>query len=173
MLQLPSATLAVIEREEQEGDERKPLIRRVDQGKEDQRDGAKRELVQLLPSEENEHGCQHTPNAVVHGVIGVRQKRGKRFYHEEDGEKRERKQQPCIRVAFLHGVIERIDQDDGEGERDQNALVKRAHRNEIDDAAKKTAAEHLQKIAQTVFRVARALCNHVSEDREGKSADHT
>ena len=168
----PSAR-SVIERKRDQREERDPLVIDADERKGGERNAKADELCKLSRCRENDHGHQYAPNAVIHAVIRVREKMGKTLHQKNGGGENAGEEQPCVEAIFFQRVVKRIDQNDGKGKRDEDTLIKRIHRKEIYELANHAESEHLQKVFGSVFRIFRALRDHVSENWERQSADKT
>jgi len=166
----PSA-LTAVEGERKEREERHPLIAAVDEAEPREGDRGNEELRKLSRRGEDEHGHEHAPDPVVNAKIRIRQQ-GEHLDQEEYSEKGEGEEKPCIEPSPFHGVVPCVDQDDGEGERDQNALIERIHGEKVDELTKQPQTEHLQEIFQPVFRVFCALRNHIGKDGERQPAEY-
>ena len=166
---LPFAALSVIERERNERKERVFLMD-IRNGKEDEGDHAKRELCPFVfAAEIYENRDQYTPDAVIDRVIRFGQEKRQNIDEEKDGDKYQSEKHPGIDVFACHRKIERIDQQDGEGKRDERALEKGIHREKAEDLKDCAEAEHQEKIFFAVSRIARSLRDHIGEDRERKT----
>ena len=134
---------SVIERKRDQCKECDPLVIDADERKGGERNAKADELCDLAWCRENDHGHQYAPNAVIHAVIRVRQKVRKAF-DEKDGRKEHAgEKRPRIEAVLFQRVVKRVDQNDGEGKRDEDTLIKRVHRKEIHELADHTEPEHL------------------------------
>ena len=168
---LPFSARAVIERKRNECEKRHPLIACPINRKEKKGDAKSDELGDLIRCGKNDDGCEDTPDAVIHAVIRRREQMRKDLNQKNGRDEGESEEYPRLGPLLFHGVIQRIDQKDGEGERDEDALIERIHRKEIDELTDHAETEHLQKIFQSVFRVFCALGDHEGEDGKRQSAD--
>ena len=144
---------------------------RVRDGEKRERNGGNRELCRFVGRGKDQHGHEHAPDAVIDAVIRVRQKQGKDLHEKNGSEKRAGEEQPRLGTVLSDRVIERVDQQDGKGKRDEDTLIQRAHSEEIDELTDKSEPEHLQKIANSVLRIFRALRDHIGENGKGEPAD--
>ena len=164
---------AVIEREWDQCEKGYPLIINAEDRKEGKRNAKADELSDLARRGENDHWCQYAPDAVIHAVVRIRQKMGESLHQKNGCKENAGKEQPSLRSVLLDRMVERVDQNDGEGECDEDTLVKRSHRKEVDKLAEKAQSKHLQKVFGTVFGIFCALCDHISENGKRQSADET
>ena len=164
---------AVIERKRNQRKECDPLVIDADERKRSERNAKADELCNLVRSRENDHGHQYAPDAVIHAVIRVREKLRKSLHQKNGCDENAGKEHPRIESVLFQRVVKRVDQNDGKGKRDEDTLIKRIHRKEIYELANHAESEHLEKIFGSVFRIFRALRDHVSENGERQSADKT
>ena len=168
---LPFSARAVIERKRDEREKRHPLIACPIDCKEKKRNAKTDKLGDLIRRGKYNNGSEDTPDAVIHAVIRRREQMRKDLNQKNGRDEGESKEYPRLGPLLFHGMIQRIDQKDGEGERDEDALIERIHRKEIDELTDHTETEHLQKIFQPVFCVFCALGDHEGEDGKRQSAD--
>ena len=119
----PSAR-SVIERKRDQREECDPLIICADEGEKSERNAKADELRELSRCRENDHGCQYAPNAVIHAVIRIREKMGKTLYQKNGCNKNAGEEQPRVGAVLFHRVVKRVDQNDGKGKGDEDALIK-------------------------------------------------
>ena len=167
----PFSSCAVIEGKRDEREESQPLIMDTDNGEKNKRDTEKNELGDPSGCNKDENGRENTPDSVIHTVIR-RRKQMRKDLHQKDGcDECEGKQKPGFGSFRFHGVIERIDQKDGEGECDEDTLVERVHGEKVNKLTDHTETEHLQKIFQPVFRIFCTFRNHKGENGKCQPAD--
>ena len=164
---------SVVQRKGDQREERDPLVIRADEGEKSERNADTDELRELVRRCENDHGGQHAPNAVIHAVVRVRKKMRKTLSQKNDRGERAGEERPSVGTVLFQRVVKRVDQNDGKGKRDEAALIQRVHGEEIHELADRAEPEHLQEISGSVFRIFRALRDHVGEDGERKPADIT
>ena len=120
----------------------------------------------------NGNGQKNSPQAVVKVKVGSHQKARQNKDEYRDKSKGTEGGKASPKLFGFYQTVNGVNGNDSKRKGDENSLVEAIHRHQENNLKQDAHACNHTEIFCTVFGVATALCNHISKNREGDSAQH-
>lgn len=174
-----ASALTVIKGEERNGKEREPLqVSECDgeytvmDSSYHQQSGYSNHSPQTVGQKVNGNGQKDPPHAVVDIEVSLLQENWENENECCHGGKCSNREQAAPNLLGVQNTVYGIDGNDGERKGNQNSLVEAFHSHKVNNLKSRSHSGYEAKVFCAVFGISATLCDHISEDREGDSAQN-